>query len=95
MNTMALLATGSHQLKDKLRADLFPLVEVCPVEECNPEDCPLYLLRKKNYTERLEWLNNLGENDLAYLAAYHDVCLNLKLCHAPPEENHLDGNEIT
>lgn len=89
MNTMASAATGSQQRKDELRASLFPLVEICPVEECNPEECPLYLLRKKKYTERLEWINALSEQDLAFLAAYHDVCLNVKLNETPTGENHL------
>ncbi len=89
MNTLALLATKSQQRKDELRASLFPLVEICPVEECNPEECPLYLLRKKKYTERLEWINALSEQDLAFLAAYHDVCLNVKLSEASAGENHF------
>jgi len=72
---------------DELRASLLSLAEVCPVEECNPQDCPLYQLRKKKFTERLKWLNALSEADLSYLAAYHAVCSNLKLAEKSRAEN--------
>lgn len=63
---------------DQYRANLLLLTEACPVAECdcNPEDCPLCLVRKMNSTQRLEWFEGLSENDLAYLATYHYICLN-------------------
>jgi len=73
------LKTVSHRGKDALRASLLCLTETCPVDECNPEDCPLYLLRKMKPRPRLQWFNALNEEDLAYLATYHHVCMNLKV----------------
>ncbi len=70
--------TSSHSLKDELRDTLLSLAEVCPVVECNPKDCPLYLLRKMKRPQRLKWFNALDEDDLVYLAMYHHVCLNTK-----------------
>jgi len=85
MTTTASLT--SAQRKSELRANVLALAEACPVENCNPTDCPLYQLRQKKYTARLAWFNALSEDDLAYLAAYHDVCLNLKLAQKVAEEN--------
>lgn len=75
----ALEPTTLIQNKSDLRAGVLALVEVCPAAECNPQDCPLYLLRKKKPAERMAWFNSLSGEDLAYLAAYHYVCLNIKL----------------
>jgi len=63
----------------ELRASLLELLNTCPVEQCNPPDCPLFSLRKMNYRERLLWFCALGRDDLEYLAAYHHVCMNVKL----------------
>jgi hypothetical protein len=65
--------------KNELRAAVLSLVEFCPIDECNPEECPLHKVRKLKRPERLEWLSALSEDDLAHLTAYHHVCLNLKL----------------
>ena len=37
---------------------------------------PLVPGQKMNSTQRLEWFEGLSENDLAYLATYHYICLN-------------------
>jgi hypothetical protein len=71
--------TTSHRQKDELRAGLFSLVAACPVDECNPEDCPLYLLRQMKPTEQLERFSALDEDDLRYLATYHHICFHTKL----------------
>lgn len=55
------------------------LLESCPVEGGNPEDCPLCEMRKLPAADRLRWFNALSEADLKYLAAYHHVCMDLKL----------------
>jgi hypothetical protein len=72
------MATISHPLKDKLRANIRCLVEFCPVDKSNPKDCPLYLLRQMEHPRRLELFNALNEDDLVYLATYHHICLNTK-----------------
>ena len=68
---------------DALRASLLELVNVCPVEQCNPTDCPLFLLRKMNRRQRLGWFAALNRTDLEYLAAYHNVCMNVRLSAHP------------
>jgi len=78
MDTAALI-TVSQRGKDELRANLLSLTKICPVDECNPEDCPLYLLRKMEPMQRLQWFNALDEDDLAYLATYHHICMNIKV----------------
>jgi hypothetical protein len=77
MNATA--TTEMPQQQEALRTNLLCLLETCPADLCNSGDCPLYPLRQMNYAERLEWFNGLSEADLAYLAAYHAVCFELKL----------------
>jgi hypothetical protein len=78
MDTAA-LKTVSQRGKGELRANLLSLTETCPVDECNPEDCPLYLLRKMKPQQRLQWFNALDEDDLVYLATYHHICMDIKV----------------
>ena len=80
-------ATDLPQKQEALRTNLLCLLETCPAELCNPGDCPLYALRNLKYSERLEWFNALSEADLAYLAAYHAVCFELKLAEHLLAEN--------
>ncbi|MCX6914986.1 MAG: hypothetical protein NT167_18365 [Verrucomicrobia bacterium] len=68
-----------HQQKNELRANLLALSEACPSDDANPEDCPLFLLRKMKPRNRLQWLNALTDNDLVYLATYHRVCFTTKV----------------
>jgi hypothetical protein len=77
------MATTSHSRKDELRASLRSLVKFCPVDESNPQDCPLHLLRQMERPRRLEWINALNEDELVYLAAYHQYCLNTKTAFKP------------
>jgi hypothetical protein len=65
--------------KDQLQAQLLELSEACPFHLANPEDCPLFALRKLAPKNRLQWLNSLSESDLAYLTTYHRVCLTVKV----------------
>jgi len=72
----------------ELRASLLELLDTCPVDRCNPVDCPLFSLRKVDYRKRLLWFCALNRDDLEYLAAYHHVCMNLKLdARRVPSEN--------
>jgi len=75
----AALKTASQRRKDELRASLLSLAKNCPVDECNPKDCPLYSLRKMEPMQRLQWFNALTEDDLVYLATYHHVCMDIKV----------------
>lgn len=64
----------SNQLEADLRMQLLDLAETCPLHQGNPEDCPLFPLRKMLPEQRLRWFDALAEDDLIYLAAYHHVC---------------------
>ena len=68
-----------HEQKNELRAILLQLSEACPFHLANPEDCPLFPLRKREQTKRMQWFNALTESDLVYLASYHRVCLTIKV----------------
>ena len=85
-NTSPVVGSMLRQQKNKLRVSLMELTETCPFDSCNPEDCPLFPLRKMSQRERLRWFKALAEKDLVYLAAYHYTCLGTKI-KAPPE-NH-------
>ena len=65
--------------RKELRANLLALFEDCPFDHRNPEDCPLFKLRKMKPRQRVRWFNALGEKDLSFLAAYHQVCLSTKV----------------
>ena len=65
--------------RTRLRANLLKLSEACPFHVANPEDCPLFPLRRMAPTKRLQWVSALSESDLAYLATYHRVCLRIKV----------------
>jgi hypothetical protein len=78
-------AHSRQSRNDELRAGILSLAEQCPVDECHPEHCPLFSVRKLELPARLEWLNALDEDDLGYIAAYHHVCLKIKLAgHSIP-----------
>jgi hypothetical protein len=68
----------AKKTKNELRANLVELSEACPFHIANPEDCPLFPLRKMTPRKRLSYVNALGKADLAYLANYHRVCLRIK-----------------
>ena len=71
--------------KDALRATQLSLAAMRPVEECHPEECPLYQVRKMKFTRRVEWFKALSENESAYLVTYDEVCLNVKLIQPSAE----------
>ena len=69
----------SQQKRSELRDHLLELAVTCPVEQCNPMDCPLQQVRRMDLGRRLEWFQSLSDEDLAYLNAYHYVCLKTRL----------------
>jgi hypothetical protein len=54
---------------DVLRNSLLELANVCPVEQRNPADCPLFALRKLAHRQRLQWISALDQIDMEYLVA--------------------------
>jgi hypothetical protein len=75
-----------QQVREELRDALLPLAAACPAAESNPEDCPLHVVRKLNPAQQFQWFDALSEPGLAYLAAYHQVCLTTRLAL------NVDGN---
>jgi hypothetical protein len=68
----------AKKMKNELRANVLKLTAARPFHIANPEDCPLFPLRKMTRRKRLQYVNGLSEADLAYLANYHRVCLRIK-----------------
>jgi hypothetical protein len=68
----------AKKAKSQLRANLLKLSEACPFHIANPEDCPLFPLRKMTRRKRLSYVNALSKADLAYLDNYRGVCLRIK-----------------
>lgn len=77
-----------------LRAELMELVHRCPVDRCNPADCPLFEVRRLSYHQRLQWFSALTEADLEFLAAYHFVCLKRKLEARPELRKQLPAGRV-
>ncbi len=73
------MSSKPHRQQDALRASFLALSEACPFDHCNPDDCPLFPVRKMKPKQRRRWLDGLEEDGLSYLAAYHHVCLSVKL----------------
>jgi hypothetical protein len=79
INQSNVMSPKSHEPEDELQAYILGVATACPLEQCNPEDCPLFELRRLEPGVRMAWLKTLEESDLEYLASYHFVCLNLKV----------------
>lgn len=58
----------------RLRREMSGLLDRCPVEDLNPEDCPLFKVRRLDRASRRRWFDALSTEDLRYLAAYHYTC---------------------
>jgi len=74
----AMMSSMPHEQQNELRFKLLRLLESCPFDETNAEDCPLFPLRKMKPARRLQWVDALTEDDLGYLANYHRVCLTIR-----------------
>lgn len=67
------------KLRNVMLDNALGLAMNCPVDECNPADCPLYPVRQLDLSRRLEWFKALTDDDLQYLNAYHFTCMRAKL----------------
>jgi hypothetical protein len=70
--------------KQALLENVLALASKCPAVDCNPEDCPLFSVRKLSRQRRLRWFKGLSEDELSYLCAYHNVCLMTRLSAFEP-----------
>ncbi len=62
----------------KVLARLMPgLLYECPMGG-NPNDCPLYEIRKLPYLERVQWAKSMSDEQLLDIYHYHKSCLGVK-----------------
>lgn len=61
--------------RSKILSDVVHLAEACPHDGSNPAFCPLHEVRKMGGEEKETWARALSDQDLNYLALYHQVCL--------------------
>ncbi len=73
------MVSTPHQQRNELQAYLLELSEACPLDLCNPEDCPFFTVRKMDRRERSRWFDALEEKDLTFLAFYHYTCLDTRV----------------
>lgn len=71
--------TVDQQQRAEMLDNLLNLAVNCPVDHCNPVNCPLHDIRKLELGRRLEWFKALTDEDLVYLNSYHFVCLKNRL----------------
>jgi len=67
------------QKRSEILDNLISAAVSCPVDHCNPVDCPLHELRKLELGRRLEWFRVLTDDELVYLNSYHFVCMQNRL----------------
>ena len=65
--------------RDALIAYVMGLAVACPVDQDNPSDCPLHMLRQKAMRDRLAWVKSLANEDLRKIATTHCACLEKKV----------------
>ncbi len=67
--------TNRSKLLDELLAGVAP---GCPHTKSNPEECPLYNVRKMATAEIVAWLDGLQPPEKEYLILYHQCCLMMR-----------------
>ncbi len=65
--------TNNTLSSDEYDAKLISLTEACPVGRKNPS-CPMSVARKKNFSEKLEWVNSLTPQEKKEIYEYHIKC---------------------
>lgn len=60
------------------------LSRACPVTHGNPPECPLHGLRPLPAGIRHDWIHGLSDDELEFLARYHECCQAIKLGQAGP-----------
>jgi hypothetical protein len=63
---------------NEARLDLVGLLVACPFNQDNPDNCPLHHLRLLPMAKRIEWLDQLADEDVLILRTNHQHCLHVK-----------------
>ena len=63
----------------KLHGKIVALSVACPVDECNPVECPLHEVRKMTLRERYEWSKSISEDEAIKLVQHHIKCVEEKI----------------
>jgi hypothetical protein len=69
-----------------LNHQLEQFVPTCPWAQGNPNECPLYKLRKKSARTVAKWIDGLTIGDKEYLVLYHQCCLATKQGRVSPKK---------
>ncbi len=67
--------------RTRMQSDVLRLTFACPHGLENPDCCPLHGVRALDEAGRSNWVLRLNDEELEYLTAYHQVCLQLNLAH--------------
>lgn len=65
-------------LVEEARFALHGRILRCPLGG-NPDDCPLYEIRKLSMEDRIDWLESQTDEDTIALYEQHNKCLECKL----------------
>ncbi|MEN8173468.1 MAG: hypothetical protein ABFS03_11395 [Chloroflexota bacterium] len=76
--------TQQHISAEEARVGMHGRILRCPLGD-NPEDCPLYEIRKWPMEKRLDWLNSRTDEEIIALYSRHNDCLEHKL--TPPSSS--------
>ena len=63
--------------REQILAQIQHLAATCPHANCDTPACPLFEVRKLATEERIKWVRCLSDEDLRYMATYHQICLQL------------------
>ena len=74
-----LMTSTTRQDRAELMDSILQVAMACPADQSTPADCPLFAVRKMSLPRRINWLHSLTDDDLAYLASYHCVCMKTRL----------------
>jgi len=73
----------STPAQKKLQGRVVALSVACPVDECNPPECPFHKLRKLPLRDRYEWVKGISEEEALRLLAFHEKCVEEKISGLP------------
>jgi hypothetical protein len=75
------------RLREDLASQVLHLTLGCPHDMGNPPCCPLHEVRKLTPMERVQWVLMLTDEELEYLANYHEICLHWRSFDDVPKKS--------